>query len=218
MLGVTAVTEDEVSYKLSLAWSACDDDVGIIPDPGKKPLTRIFLGTQENLRWAAVILVFLLPVVAIIALGSYYQHRAGGTATAAWKVSVEPTPSAAPPTTVISTVVAAPSTVTEVISTPQETASEVTPPPPSVVVITVPSPVPDAQAADQRFLDRMGSLGYTVADRSAALRVAHQVCRLFRQGETPEQIDQQLEAQTRSSPTDVLELVSSAMLSYPDCG
>jgi len=48
---------------------------------------------------------------------------------------------------------------------------------------------------DQRFLDQMRSLGYVIVNPQLALRNAHEACRLFRLGESAEQVNQQMSAQ-----------------------
>ncbi len=136
--------------------------------------------------------------------------------TAAPAVVIPPstfTVQAAPPRTV--TVQAMPSTpAVEPEESSQPTAAHAAAPiPPSVQ----PEPPVLDSAYDERFLDSMRSVGYTITDAPLALRNAHQVCRLFRLGESPDQVNQQLIKATGMSLSDALQFTSGAMLSYPNC-
>ncbi|OBA58303.1 hypothetical protein A5647_21555 [Mycobacterium sp. 1100029.7] len=85
--------------------------------------------------------------------------------------------------------------------------------PPTIEVV----PAQDDFVADQRMLDSIRASGYTVYDAQSVLRNAHEVCRLFRQGKSVDEVNQQMAAETGASMADVLQLSSSAMLSYPNC-
>ncbi len=114
----------------------------------------------------------------------------------------------------------APSTVTVVAAAPTVTV-EATPP-----TVTVEAPATTAsrvaaphagEADDERFLEQMRSLGYVIVNPQVALGNAHEACRLLRRGESTDQVDQEMSARTGANMTDTLQLVSSAMLVYPDC-
>jgi Protein of unknown function (DUF732) len=134
-------------------------------------------------------------------------------------VTVQATPptvtvTATPPTITVKstpptvTVKAAPTTVT--LPDPSATI-----PPPRRSSVAAP---PEADTVyDQRFLDQMRSDGYVITNPQLMLRNAHEACRLFQQGESAEQVNQQMSAQMGADMTDTLQLTSSAMLAYPDC-
>ena len=122
------------------------------------------------------------------------------------------------------TVTATPPTVTIKTTPPTETVT-VKATPPTAPISTVPSRRRSSAAAprevdtlyDQRFLDQMRSLGYVIVNPQLVLRNGHETCRLLRQGESVEQVNQQMSAQMGANMSDTLHLTSSAMLAYPDC-
>jgi hypothetical protein len=63
----------------------------------------------------------------------------------------------------------------------------------------------------------MRSLGYTITNESLAVRNAHETCRLFGQGESVSQVNEQMSAKMGASTSDTLQLTSSAILAYPNC-
>lgn len=67
------------------------------------------------------------------------------------------------------------------------------------------------------MLDSLRRAGYTIYDPGLVLSHAHRVCALFRAGKTVDDVNQQLTEETGASLADVLQLTSSAMLSYPNC-
>jgi hypothetical protein len=79
-----------------------------------------------------------------------------------------------------------------------------------------PSPAFDP-ARDQRLLNTLRLFGYTISDPPLVIEYAHQACRLFQQGESTDQVNQQMSAQIGTSMIETLELTSSAMLVYPNC-
>ena len=125
-------------------------------------------------------------------------------------VTVKPTPSAITvrATAPTVTVEAAPTTVTSL-------APVSTVPPPRRSSVSAPREIDSIY--DQRFLDHMRSLGYVIFNPELMLRNAHEACRLFQQGESADQVNQDMSARMRTNMTDTLQLTSSAMLAYPDC-
>ncbi len=196
------------------AWSLCDD-------------TEVL---QRRRPW---------PLAAGIAAGCVVGAAllAGAVGLTAWALRPSPSASAGPvtltemlpppppPVTVTAappvtkTWTPAPSTTTVTVQAAPTTVTAEASPPDTTAVRAAPSASPPLSESvyDQRFLDRMQSLGYTVSDRSVALSNAHEVCRLFRLGESPEQVNRQMAAQTGASMTAVLQFTSSAILAYPDC-
>jgi hypothetical protein len=91
-------------------------------------------------------------------------------------------------------------------------------PPPPVGTPELPAPVPVFEdSRDQWLLNNLRSLGYTIVDPSLVIANAHQACRLLQQGESTDQMDQQMQARMGANMTDTLQLTSSAMLAYPNC-
>ena len=73
-------------------------------------------------------------------------------------------------------------------------------------------------ARDQWLLDNLRSLGYTIINPALVISSAYQACHLFQQGESPEQVNQQMSAKTGLNIDDTVQLTSSAMLAYyPNC-
>jgi hypothetical protein len=72
-------------------------------------------------------------------------------------------------------------------------------------------------ARDQWLLNNMRSLGYVIVNPQLVISNAHEACRLFQQGESSEQVNQQMSTRTGANMTDTLQLTSSAMLAYPNC-
>jgi hypothetical protein len=74
------------------------------------------------------------------------------------------------------------------------------------------------RSRDQWLLDNLRSLGYTIINPARVISSAYEACRLFEQGESPEQVNQQMSAVTGLNIDDTLQLTSSAMLAYyPNC-
>lgn len=104
-----------------------------------------------------------------------------------------------PPTTV--TVQAAPSTTTPVFSDGDGDGE------------------PRESVYDQRFIDRMRSYyGLPEASNSLALKHAHEICGLFRQSMSVDQVESAMAAEMVVAKTRTWPLVSSAMAVYPNCG
>jgi 7-keto-8-aminopelargonate synthetase-like enzyme len=93
---------------------------------------------------------------------------------------------------------------------------EVPPPPPPVAAPELPAPAFDP-SRDQWLLNNMRSLGYTIMNPPLVIANAHEACRLLQQGESTDQMNQQMQARMGASTLDTLQLTSSAMLAYPNC-
>ena len=63
----------------------------------------------------------------------------------------------------------------------------------------------------------MQSLGYTIINPALVIAYAHEACRLLQQGESTDQMNQQMQARMGATTLDTLQLTSSAMLAYPNC-
>lgn len=98
-------------------------------------------------------------------------------------------------------------------------AIEVSPPAATAIPPAPPAPSPRFDpAGDQWLLDNLRSLGYTIINPSRVVSSAYQACRLFQEGESPEQVNQQMSVMTGLNIDDTLQLTSSAMLAYyPNC-
>ena len=82
-----------------------------------------------------------------------------------------------------------------------------------VSVQPTPESLPES-VYDQRFLDRMRSLGYVIANQQLILSHAHETCRLFQLGESVDQVNAQMQARMGVSMSETLQLTGDAMLSY----
>lgn len=200
-----------------LAWSQ-DDETEAVQRP------------PWGLAWAqsaSVLLVAGVIAMVIIAMGGsvwVLTHRQPPVATVsvaapAPAVTVQaPLPrtvtvQAAPPPTI--TVQAAPSTTTVTVDEPPE---------PSATHAAAPLPsfqtVPVLTAEDQIFLSRQRADGWVITDYQQMLRTAHQVCLMFRQGESAQQVNQwlaSLPGPGQSSTRMALSFSSNVLLSYPQC-
>jgi hypothetical protein len=168
-------------------------------------------GRSWRAAWVAAVAVLLACGVVAVLIGTLSRNDEPNAQAPPVLSSAAVTPMM-PPRAVAPTV---PATTVTVQATPSTVTVEASPPPETT---TVPSAAPLSEAVyDQRFLDRMASLGYVVSDRSLAVSNAHEVCQLLRLGESPAQVNQQMAARTGASMADVLQLTASAMLAYPDC-
>lgn len=70
---------------------------------------------------------------------------------------------------------------------------------------------------DQQVLDNLRSLGYTIYNPATVLHYAHEYCQLLHQGESIEQADARVQAESGDTTTNVLQVTSSAQLAYPNC-
>lgn len=90
-------------------------------------------------------------------------------------------------------------------------AKTVKPPPPPVSLVDY----------DQRFLNRMRSVGFVIWDPSLAVTRAHQVCALLRAGETVGQVRQRMAVEASkdgSDPYPTADTIMAAVLDiYPNC-
>ncbi len=204
-VGATAVVPPSTQAAPELAWSLDDDGEAM-------PVER----HSWRLAWAQAAVFVALGAVCAFAIGAVGWVLVRGHDD--WR---QAPPVAHRPGEVTQTparkALAAPATVTVE---------------PAPTTVTVPAPAgtihfprrssdaaPQAidPAADQRFLDHMRSLGYVIVNPQLILHNAHEACRLLRQEDSAEQVDQEMAARMGTNTADSLQLVSSAMLAYPDC-
>jgi Protein of unknown function (DUF732) len=149
--------------------------------------------------------------------------------------AVSPTPVAAPAPapTVVTVQAPPPSTVTVQAAPPptvtvQATPSTTTvipdqPPEPTATHLAAPVPsfqptVPILAAEDQAFLARQRADGWVIYDDQQMLRTAHLVCLKFRQGESAEQVNQELASMPGPNSMQMaLQFSSNVLLSYSEC-
>jgi uncharacterized protein DUF732 len=180
-------------------------------------------------RLSKALLAFIAGVaVTAVALGAFMfsqraPERVNVPPTRPTSTAPFPTQAAAPPSHEVLAPVIAPAA--EPVPAVPSTASE----PPLTVTIEaspaaateIPPPAPSAQfdrVRDQWLLDNLRSLGYTIINPPLVIHTAYAACLLFQQGESPEQVNQQMSATTGMSMDDTLQLTSSAMLAYyPNC-
>jgi hypothetical protein len=245
-IGARTVAPPSTDAEADLAWSLDDDDETVSVERQSWGLAwaqaAVFVSIGAVFALAIGAVGWALtrahgdspratPVAQRAAEVTQTTHPEAPTAAVASStVTVEATPRTA-------TVTATPPTVT-VKTTPSTETVTVKATPPTVTVepapttVTVPAPIPTVPSRrrssaaaprevdtlyDQRFLNQMRSLGYVIVNPQLALRNAHEACGLFRQGESAEQVNQQMSAQMGANMTDTLQLTSSAMLAYPDC-
>jgi hypothetical protein len=234
-IGATGVAPKSAEAPPDLAWSLNDDDETVSPE---RQSWRLAWAQAAVFAVIGVVLAFVIGAVGR-ALVRAHDDPQQGPSVAHRAAEVMPTTS-----TKAHAMLAAPSTVT-VDATPPTVTVKATPPTvtvkaaaPTITIeaapttVTLPAPIstvpfPGRTSAstpgeldttyDQRFLDRMRSLGYIILNPPLMLRNAHEACRLFRQGEAAEQVNQQMSAEMGTNMTDTLQLTSSAMLAYPDC-
>ncbi len=234
-VGATAVVPPSTQAAAELAWSLDDDGEAM-------PVER----HSWRLAWAQAAVFVALGAVCAFAIGAvgWVLVRGHDDWRHAPPVAHRPGEVTQTPARKAPAALAAPATVTVEATSPTVTV-KATPPtvtvkatPPTVTVepvpttVTVPAPAgtihfprrssdaaPQAidPAADQRFLDHMRSLGYVIVNPQLILHNAHEACRLLRQGDSAEQVDQEMAARMGTNTADSLQLVSSAMLAYPDC-
>jgi hypothetical protein len=116
-------------------------------------------------------------------------------------------------------------------ASPVASAPPVVIPPSTVTVQAAPSTTPPVfsdgdgdgeppeSVYDQRFIDRMRSYyGLPETSNSLALKHAHEICGLFGQGMSVDQVESTMAAEMVVAKTRTWPLVSSAMAVYPNCG
>ncbi|MEI7715496.1 MAG: DUF732 domain-containing protein [Mycobacterium sp.] len=197
-----------------LAWSLGDDADTVVTDhhPWDSAWSRAVLVVG-----GAMALALLIGIGGLIMTVTPRDGRvlAAQPATVIVQTSVLELP-APPPVTKTVTVQASPTATVQAAPT---TATVTVPATSTGPTRSSKSPTPSSvdSANDQRFLDTVRALGYTIANPQAALRNAHETCRLFQLGESADQVNQQLRAKTGAPMNDVVQFTSSVMLSYPDC-
>jgi hypothetical protein len=200
----TAIVPPPTEAAPELAWSL-DDDADPVP--------------VERQSWALTCgqaAVFLsVGVVGWVLLRAHQgPPNPQRLPPAAHPAPVVARPSSSPPASTVTIRPAAPPTVTVGAAPTTVTLAA-----PSMAIAAPRTPAVSAPRGvdpvnDQRFLDKMRSLGYTITDPQLAVRNAHETCRLFQLGESVEQVNRQMSAQMGANMTDTLELTSSAILAY----
>jgi len=148
-----------------------------------------------HLAWAqsAAVLLIAGVIATVIAL-------AGWTWIANHRQQAAPPTTAAPASTI--PIQVAPPTTTVAAPASAPTAAE----PPDPIY-------------DERFLDSMRALGLSIPQQNtaAALRWAHELCRLIRQGKSVEQVNRETAVVTGIGEVDSEHFVASEQVSYPNC-
>jgi Protein of unknown function (DUF732) len=220
--GETAVVPDVAPTMAAseLAWSR-DDETESVHRP---PWGLAWAQSASVLLVAGVIAMVILAMGGSVWVLTYRQPAVSAASVAAparapTVVTVQaPPPSAvtvqaAPPPTV--TVQAAPSTTTVTLDEPPE---------PSATHAAAPLPsfqptVPVLTAEDQVFLARQRADRWVITDYQQMLRTAHQVCLMFRHGESAQQVNQwlaSLPGPGQNSMQMALSFSSNVLLSYSE--
>jgi hypothetical protein len=219
--GVTAVRPDFAPTMAAseLAWSQ-DDETEAIQRP---PWRLAWAQSASVLAVAAVIAMVIIAMGGSIWVLTHRQQAVSTVSVAAPAPTVV-TVAAPPPSTV--TVQAAPAPTVTVQAAPSTTTVTVDEPPePIATHAAAPLPsfqstVPVVTAEDQAFLARQRADGWVITDYQQMLRTAHQVCFMFRQGESAQQVNQWLAALPgpgQNSMQMALSFSSNALLSYSEC-
>jgi hypothetical protein len=203
------------------AWSL---EVEESDDPAER---HTWPGTWMRAGLLAFCATLIAGVVGVVGWATMPRHNAtqmpathdhrpapGATPVAAPPIHHVVAPLAAPKPPAPSTTPAPSPTVTIEASPPVQ--REVPPPPPPVAAPELPAPAFDP-SRDQWLLNNMRSLGYTIMNPPLVIANAHEACRLLQQGESTDQMNQQMQARMGASTLDTLQLTSSAMLAYPNC-
>jgi hypothetical protein len=176
------------SRGVDLAWSVAHTALDVVPGDGRRPLPKALLAFL--VAFLAGVAVAAVALVAFM-LGQREPERINAPPTQPTSTAAFPTPAATPP------------------------SHE------ALVPVIASAAVPSSQfdrVRDQWLLDNLRSLGYLIINPPLVIHNAHESCRLFEQGESPEQVNQQMSAVTGLNIDDTLQLTSSAMLAYyPNC-
>ena len=204
-----------------LAWSLGDDADTVLYD--SHPWDSAW-GRAVLLVGGATAVALLIGIGGLIMSLTHRDGRAptAQPSTVIVQTSVLELP-APPPVTRTVTVRASPPTVT--VQAPPTVTVEAAPSTVKVPAATSTGPAQSSRnttpsrddSNDQRFLETLRALGYAVGSPQAALRNAHETCRMFQLGESADQVNQQLRAKTGAPMNDIVQFTSSVMLTYPDC-
>ncbi len=211
-----------------LAWSLADD---VDTVPVERPWGLAWGQATVFLSIGAVVALVIAVVGWTIGRSDHepqplaHEARPAAAAAAVTSTSAAPVAAVVPPSTVTAQAVPTTVTVQAPAPPPKTTIVTVQAPAQTTTVRVTSEPPPEANVVpqlsqtvyDQRFLEKMRSLGYTITNESLAVRNAHEACRLFGQGETATQVNEQMSAKVGASMTDTLQLTSSAILAYPNC-
>lgn len=201
-----------------LAWSQ-DDETEAVQHP------------PWGLAWAqsaSVLLVAGVIAMVIIAMGGsvwVLTHRQPAVATVSVAAPAPAVTVQAPPSSTVTVQAAPPSTITVQAAPSTTTVTLDQPPEPTATHAAAPLPasqptVPVLTAEDLIFLSRQRSDGWVITDYQQMLRTAHQVCQMFRQGESAQQVNQwlaSLPGPGQSSMQMALSFSSNVLLSYSQC-
>jgi hypothetical protein len=193
--GETAVRPDFAPTMAAseLAWSQ-DDETEAVQRP---PWGLAWAQSASVLAVAAVIAMVIIAMGGSVWVLTHRQPAVSTVSVAAPAPTVV-TVQTPPPSTV--TVQAAPApTVTGQAAPSTTTVTLDEPPEPTATHAAAPLPpfqstVPVVTAEDQVFLARQRADGWVITDYQQMLRTAHQVCLMFREGESAQQVNQWLAA------------------------
>lgn len=225
---VTAVAETAASGSADPeAVSAFDYAWSLETDASDTPTERYtWPGTWLRAALLALCATVIAGVVGVVGWATMPRHSDTHIPAAhGHRPSPAATPVAAPPSHhAPAPLVAVKPSVPNTAPVPSPTVTiEASPPvqrevPPPAPVPELPAPVPVFDdSRDQWLLNNLRSLGYTILNPSLVIANAHEACRLLQQGESTDQMNQQMQARMGASTIDTLQLTSSAMLAYPNC-
>jgi hypothetical protein len=205
--------------------SASDEAWSLEADESDDPTGRhTWPDTWMRAALLALCATVIAGVVGVIGWATVPRHSATHIpATHGHRPAPAATPAAAPRSRSVPIPLAAHTLVPSAAPVPSPTVTiEASPPvqrevpPPPVAAPEPPAPAFDP-ARDQWLLNNLRSLGYTILNPPLVIANAHEACRLLQQGESTDQMNQQMQARMGASTIDTLQLTSSAMLAYPDC-
>jgi hypothetical protein len=206
----TVVPHDAQTDAVDLAWSVADPAPAVeaVAD-SRRPLSKTLLA--------------LLAVVAVaaVALGAFVlgQRDPDQTDTAPPPASTAP-PSTAPPQTpnaapVPPTGAAPQPTSTTSVAPPAPTSASAPPESAPPATVAPSSLAPDAASPDDAFIAQLQADGITFDSEHRALRVAHEVCWEFAQGNRESDIVAAVKADNQSLPdSGVVDLVTLSIDTY----
>jgi hypothetical protein len=198
------------------ASSVTDTAPHIVSGDGRRPLFKTLLAIPAGIAVAAVAL-------GAFVFGEHEPEHVNALPTQSTSTAPSRAPAAAAPSHEVLAVVIVPAAKRAPVapSTAPKPRPTVTIEASPAAATEKPAPAPSSSfdpSRDQWLLGNLRSLGYTIINPSLVISSAYQACRLFQQGESPEQVNQQMSALTGMNIDDTLQLTSSAMLAYyPNC-
>jgi hypothetical protein len=214
----TAVPGGVQTGNVAAAWSVTDAAPDVVSGDSRHLPPRTLLAIPAGIAVAAVTL-------GAFAFGEREPGRVNALSAQSTFTALPPAPVAASPGHEVpaSVVVPAANPAPVVPNTAPESRLTVTieASPPAAAEMPSSPPAPSHHfdsGRDWWLLGNLRSLGYTIINPALVISSAYQACRLFQQGESPAQVNQQMSAVTGLNIDDTLQLTSSAMLAYyPDC-